>query len=154
MFRPICPKLSQLPPPAVSSCSSVPNPYGPIGGPSANSPPIQFSLHARYEWSLNGYTPFVQVGANHSGHSFTQAGANPTYAVGGAFSTSRGRFENPAYSTYDASLGIGKDAWYVTAYGENISNSNASTFISTDQFIVAQTPLRPRVIGGTFGYKF
>jgi hypothetical protein len=27
-------------------------------------------------------------------------------------------------------------------------------FVSTDQFIVAQTPLRPRVLGGTFGYKF
>jgi hypothetical protein len=39
-------------------------------------------------------------------------------------------------------------------YGENISNSNASTFISTDQFIVAQTPLRPRVLGMSFAYKF
>jgi hypothetical protein len=37
---------------------------------------------------------------------------------------------------------------------ENLNNSNASTFISTDQFIVEQTPLRPRVIGVTFGYKF
>jgi hypothetical protein len=42
----------------------------------------------------------------------------------------------------------------VTVYGENLSNSNASTFISDDQFIVAQTPLRPRVIGASFGYKF
>jgi len=139
---------------AVTGCSSVPNPYGPIGSPSANAPPIQFSLHARYEWTMNGYTPFVQAGANHTGHSFTQAGANPTFAAGGALTTSRGRFENPAYSTYDASFGVAKDAWYVTVYGENISNSNASTFISADQFIVAQTPLRPRVIGGTFGYKF
>jgi len=39
-------------------------------------------------------------------------------------------------------------------YGENLSNSNASTFVSTDQFIVAQTPLRPRVLGLSFGYKF
>ncbi len=146
--------VNSTPPPAVSSCSPVPNPYGTVGSPSANSPPIQFSLHARYEWSLNGYTPFVQVGANHTGHSFTQAGANPNYAVGGAFSSSRGRFENPAYSTYDASFGVAKDAWYMNVYGENISNSNASTFISTDQFIVAQTPLRPRVLGLTFGYKF
>jgi hypothetical protein len=39
-------------------------------------------------------------------------------------------------------------------YGENISNSNKSTFVSTDQFIVAQTPLRPRVIGVAVGYSF
>ena len=45
-------------------------------------------------------------------------------------------------------------AWTVTAYGENLANSNASTFISTDQFIVAQTPLRPRLLGVSFGYKF
>jgi iron complex outermembrane recepter protein len=138
----------------VTGCSPVPNPYGPIGGPAANAPPIQFSLHARYEWAFMGYAPFVQLDATHSGHSFTQAGANPTFALGGALSTSRGRFENPAYSTFDASLGVAKDNWIFTAYGENLGNSNASTFISADQFIIAQTPLRPRVIGGSFAYKF
>ena len=47
-----------------------------MGSPSADAPPVQFSLRARYEWYLNGgYTPFVQVGATHSGHSFTQAGS-------------------------------------------------------------------------------
>jgi hypothetical protein len=69
-------------------------------------------------------------------------------------STSRGRFENPAYSTYDASMGVAKDAWYFALSAENLSNSNASTFVSSQQFITAQTPLRPRVITGTFGYQF
>ncbi|HLZ07647.1 MAG TPA: hypothetical protein VKT80_03600, partial [Chloroflexota bacterium] len=84
----------------------------------------------------------------------TQAGSNPTIAQAGSVSTGRLRFENPAYSTYDASFGVAKDAWLVTVYGENIANSNASTFVSTDQFIVAQTPLRPRVLGASFAYKF
>jgi len=137
-----------------TDCAPVVNPFGPIGAPSANAPPIQFSLRARYEWSLAGYSPFAQFGATHNGHSFTQAGSNPTIAQGGSVTTGRLRFENPAYSTYDASLGVAKDAWTVTAYGENLANSNASTFISTDQFIVAQTPLRPRVLGVSFGYKF
>ncbi len=101
-----------------------------------------------------GYAPFVQFDATHSGHSFTQAGANPTFALGGALSTSRGRYENPADSTYDASLGVAKDNWIFTAYAQNLSNSNASTFISADQFIVAQTPLRPRIIGGSIAFKF
>ena len=95
----------------------------------------------------------MQVAATHSGHSFTQAGANPTIGTG-TISTGRLRFENPAYTTYDASFGVAKDAWYVTIYGQNLGDSNASTFVSTDQFIVAQTPLRPRVIGGEIGYKF
>ena len=135
-------------------CTPITNPYGPIGAPSANSPPIQFSLRARYEWSVNGYTPYIQFGAVHNGHSFTQAGANPTFLPGNVVTNSRGRFENPAYTTYDASCGIAKDNWYVNLYGENLSNSNASVFVSTDQFIVEQTPLRPRVLGLTLGYTF
>ena len=137
-----------------ANCAPVTNPFGPIGAPSADAPPIQFSLRARYEWTFAGYTPFVQFAATHSGHSFTQAGSNPTIAEAGAVSTGRLRFENPAYTTFDASFGVAKDAWYANVHAENLSNSNASTFVSTDQFIVAQTPLRPRVIGASFGYKF
>jgi iron complex outermembrane recepter protein len=137
-----------------ANCTPITNPFGPIGDPSADAPPIQFSLRARYEWTIGGYTPFVQFGATHSGHSYTQAGSNPAIAQAGPLNTSRVRFENPAYSTYAASFGVSKDAWYVNVYGENLSNSNASTFISTDQFIVAQTPLRPRILGAAFGYKF
>jgi outer membrane receptor protein involved in Fe transport len=139
---------------AFQVCSSVVNPYGPAGAPTANSPPLQFSARARYDWAIGSYNPWVQVAGTHNGHSFTQAGANPTFAPGGAVSNSRGRFENPAYSTYSASVGVAKDTWYVNFYCENLSDSNASTFVSTDQFIVAQTPLRPRVFGGEFGYRF
>ncbi len=137
-----------------ANCVPITNPYGPVGAPSANAPPIQFSLRARYDWSIGRYTPYVQLGATHSGHSFTQAGANPTFLPGGTVTNSRGRFENPAYTVYDASVGVAKDAWFLNVYAENLSNSNASLFVSTDQFIIEQTPLRPRVIGAAFGYKF
>jgi outer membrane receptor protein involved in Fe transport len=137
-----------------SGCVPVTNPFGTVGSPSANAPPIQFSLRARYEWSFGGYTPFVQVAASHNGHSFTQAGSNPSLAQAGGVSTGRLRFENPAYTTVDASFGVAKDAWYLNVHGENLANSNRSVFESTDQFIVAQTPLRPRILGVSFGYKF
>ncbi|MFZ0008812.1 MAG: TonB-dependent receptor, partial [Steroidobacteraceae bacterium] len=134
------------------TCTSITNPFGPVGAPSADSPPIQFNVRARYDWLIGAYAPFAQLGMTHTGHSFTQAGANPTLGDVG-FTTSRLRFENPAYSTWDASFGVAKDTWVVTVYGENLSNSNASTFISDDQFIVAETPLRPRVIGVSFSYS-
>jgi iron complex outermembrane recepter protein len=138
-----------------ANCVPIVNPYGPVGSPTANAPPLQFSARIRYDWNLpGGYAPYAQVGATHSAHSFTQAGANPTFGAGETVTNSRGRFENPAYTVYDASLGVAKDAWYVNVYGENLANSNASVFVSTDQFIVAQTPLRPRVIGVTIGYSF
>ena len=138
-----------------ANCTPFSNPFGVSGSPAANAPPLQFSLRARYEWTLpGGYLPYVQAGATHSAHSFTQAGSNPSLAQAGAITTGRLRFENPAYTTYDASFGVSKDQWWVSVYGENLSNSNASTFVSTQQFIVAQTPLRPRVIGATIGFKF
>jgi iron complex outermembrane receptor protein len=136
-----------------TNCAPITNPFGPVGAPSADAPPIQYSARARYDWTFGAYAPFIQFGATHQGISFTQAGSNPTIAQAG-LSTSRLRFENPAYSTFNASFGVSKDAWIVTVYGENLTNSNASTFISDDQFIVAQTPLRPRIIGLSFGYKF
>ena len=137
-----------------ANCAPIVNPYGPVGSPTANAPPLQFNARIRYDWNVAGYAPWVQVGATHSAHSFTQAGANPTFGAGETVTNSRGRFENPAYTVYDASLGVAKDAWSVNVYAENLANSNASVFVSTDQFIVAQTPLRPRVIGVTIGYGF
>ena len=136
------------------ACVPVTNPFGPIGSPTANSPPLQFSLRARYEWSVDDYHAFVQAGASHTGHSFTQAGSNPSFAGSGTISTSRLRFEDPAYTTVTAAAGVAKDAWNVMVSGENLNNSNAATFTSTDQFIVEQTPLRPRTLGISFGYKF
>ncbi len=135
-------------------CTPITNPFGPVGSPTANSPPLQLSLRARYEWSFSEYNTFVQAGLTHQGHSFTQAGSNPTFAGAGNVSTSRLRFEDPAYSTVSAQAGIAKDNWNVMISGDNLANSNAAVFTSTDQFIVEQTPLRPRVLELSFGYKF
>jgi outer membrane receptor protein involved in Fe transport len=136
------------------TCSAVTNPFGPIDAPSADAPPMQFSVRARYDWSIGGFSPYVQAAASHNDHAYTQAGSNPTIQSGATVQTSRLRFEIPAYTTYDASIGVAKDAWWANITGENITNSNAATFISTDQFIVAKTPLRPRVISVNGGFKF
>ena len=138
-----------------ADCTAVTNPFGPVGSPTADSPPMEFNLRVRYQFRpINGYYPSIEFGATHTDHSFTQAGANPTLAQGSAVSTARLRFVVPAYTTYEASLGVSKNDWYVHLYGDNLADSHAATFISTDQFIVAQTPLRPRVIGIEWGYHF
>ena len=137
-----------------TNCTPISNLFGPIGSPSANSPPMQFSVRVHYEWMFDSYNWFVQVGATHTGHSFTQAGANPALSTGGAISTPLLRFENPAYSTYDASFGVAKDAWNAQVYAQNLSSSHASVFTNVDQFVVAQTVPRPRVIGVSIAYKF
>ena len=134
--------------------TSIKNPYGPLGTPSANSPPFQFNLRLRYQWSVNSYNAFVQAGATHNAHSYTQAGVNPALSTGGSISTTLIRFENPAYSQYDASAGVARDAWSAEIYAHNLSNVNASVFTSTTQFVPAETITRPQVIGIKIGYKF
>ncbi|MCX7057625.1 MAG: TonB-dependent receptor, partial [Proteobacteria bacterium] len=50
---------------------NVVNPYGALGSPTANSPPIQFNMRARYEWKAGEYNLFCQTGLSHTGHSYT-----------------------------------------------------------------------------------
>ena len=133
---------------------SVQNPYGPIGGPSSNSPPIQFNILLRYQWAISSYNAFVQAGATHTGHSFTQSSANPSLSAGSSVSTTLLRFENPPITQFDASAGIAKDAWSAEFYAQNLSNVIKSTYTSTNQFVVAENITRPRVLGVKIGYKF
>ncbi len=130
------------------------NPYGPLGSPSANSPPLQFNLRLRYEMTFAGYHAFVQAGGTHTGHSFTQAGSNPPISSGGAVNTTFLRFEDPAYSEFDVSAGFAKDAWDVQFFAQNVTDTIASVFTSTGQFVVAETVTRPRVLGIKVGYRF
>ncbi len=130
------------------------NPFGPPGSPSSNSPPLQFNLRFRYEWKIDTYGAFAQIGGTHVSHSYTQSGNNPSLSAGGPVNTTLLRFENPAYTLYDASAGISKDAWTLQIYGQNITDVISSVFTSTSQFIQAQTITRPRVLGVKFTYKF
>jgi outer membrane receptor protein involved in Fe transport len=133
---------------------SVQNPYGPPGSPAANAPPLQFNMRLRYEWTVDIYHSFVQFGATHTGHSFTQSGSNPSFTSAGSISTTQLRFENPAISQFDASVGIAKDAWTAELYAQNLTNVIKSVFTSSTQFVPAETITRPRVLGVQFGYKF
>jgi outer membrane receptor protein involved in Fe transport len=133
---------------------SITNPYGPPGSPSANSPPFQFSVRLRYQWVMSAYDLFVQAGATHTAHSYTQSGSNPPLAAGGNITTTLLRFENPAYTQYDASCGISRDAWWAQIYAQNLTNVVSSTFTSTSQFALQESITRPRVLGLQFGYKF
>ena len=133
---------------------SIANPYGPPGQPSANCPPFQFNARLRYQWVMSSYNAYVQAGATHTAHSYTQSGSNPPLSSNGSVSTNYLRFENPAYTEYDASLGVSKDAWWAELYAQNLTNVITSTFTSTAQFALQETITRPRVVGLNVGFKF
>ena len=84
---------------------------------------------------------FAQVGATHQAHSYSATGNIQTYV------------EAP-FSTYDASVGVSKDAWNVQFYGQNLSDTRANLYENGNQFINAITVNRPRTLGVKIGYKF
>ncbi|MBS0394423.1 MAG: TonB-dependent receptor, partial [Proteobacteria bacterium] len=133
---------------------SVVNPYGPPGSPTANSPPFQFNARLHYQWSIDDFRLFAQAAVTHTGHSYTQSGSNPALSEGSNVSTTQLRFEDPAYTMYDASAGLARGAWSAELYIQNLTNVIASQFTSTTQFIPAETITRPRVIGVKLQLKF
>jgi hypothetical protein len=60
----------------------------------------------------------------------------------------------PAFTTYDAALGVGKDSWLVQVYGESLSDTRAELYANYAQWYKAITVSRPRTIGLRFSYKF
>jgi hypothetical protein len=121
------------------------------GSSLPQSPPFQGNVRARYEWFVNDYKPFVQIGGQRTAHSRSLPGNVPAIAVGEITTQA---FDDPGYSTYDASLGVSKDNWMVQLVGQNLGNTNAKTFISASEAIETQTVIRPRVITLNGGYKF
>jgi outer membrane receptor protein involved in Fe transport len=123
-------------------------PFGAIGSPLAQSPPFQGTLRLRYDFPILTYNAFWQIGGQHQAHSIsatsrTSVPNQPGYA-----------YDEPGFSTYDASLGVAKDAWVVTAYGENITDTRADLYENPNQFVDAKTVNRPRTAGLRFTYKF
>jgi iron complex outermembrane receptor protein len=134
-----------------------PNPFGVIGTRPAFSPAVEFNLRGRYEFVFgNDFKAFVQAGLSHIGDMQNQPasylpGDIPSETIP---TTTHLRYDQPGYTTYDAAIGIGKDNWSAKLVGENLGNSDASTFTSSAQFIKSEVPLRPRTINLTLGYKF
>jgi iron complex outermembrane receptor protein len=121
--------------------TSIPNPFGPLGSPLANSPELQWNIRIRDEIPFGDYKGFWQVGAQHIGTSLSATGNVQAFVQEG-------------YTTYDAAMGVAKDAWNVQVFGQNLTSVNASMYTNATEFVEAQTVTRPRILGVKFGYKF
>jgi iron complex outermembrane recepter protein len=130
------------------------NALGSVGATPAFSPTTQFNLRARYDWTVNDYNAFVSAGASHTGEMNNEPSSFTPAVPGTVPQTTWLLYKQPAYTVYDAQLGVAKGQWRIEAYGANLGNSSASVFTSSAQFIEAQVPLRPRVLGLKIGMKF
>jgi len=123
------------------TCTPIPNVYGPLGSPTAYSPPFNMNARIRYEWSFGDYTPFVQFSGQHQGHMLTATGYVPAYNI------------NP-YTSYDAAIGVSKGDWQLQLYSQNLTNTSTPLSIDSGQFVLAEFPPRPRIIEVRFTYHF
>lgn len=124
------------------------NPYGDKGSPLAQAPPFQGNAQVRYEFPLLDYNMFVQGTAIHRGHMFSTTDALQTDPLGNTI-----RYDLPAYTSYDASFGVNKDAWSAQVYIENLTDSRGITFATFAQRLREDTVIRPRTISLRIGYK-
>jgi iron complex outermembrane recepter protein len=124
-----------------ASCEPLIAVYGPEGSVLANSPPFQANLRGRYEWTVGSYDAYAWLGGVHQAHSLSATGHVEAY-------------DQPAWTTYDGAIGIGKDAWTVEINGQNLTDVNTSLFTSSRQFIITETPMRPRTLALQFTYNF
>ena len=161
-------KLANNPTPAGACITQIngqayTNPFGVLDTSPAFSPAMEFNLRARYEHSFMDYKSFVTIGGNHIGSQRNEPASfpdgNTSTTVGGCLlngiaNTTLCKYTMPGYTTYDAAIGVSKDSWTAQLTGNNITNSDAATNISSGQFLKTTYPLRPRVITVQIGYKF
>jgi iron complex outermembrane recepter protein len=131
------------------SALHVPNPGGTLGSPLAGAPPFQGNIRARYEFAFHGGAPFAQIDAAHQSHSLAETNNLPHDLQGTSTA-----YDLPPFTTYDGALGVGKDAWKVQVYGENLTDTRAQLYANYWQWYKAITVSRPRTIGLRFSYKF
>jgi iron complex outermembrane receptor protein len=130
------------------------NPFGAPGTTPAFSPKFQGNIRARYDWTSWGTDMDAMFGVSYTDAMFNQPA---TYTSGTGVvvpATTFLRYLQPAFFTFDASYGVTMGQWKAEIYGQNLSDSHASTFTSSAQFIKSEVPLRPMVVGFKLGYAF
>jgi iron complex outermembrane receptor protein len=127
----------------------IANPYGALGSPLALSPPFQGNLRARYDFVMGNYQSFFQLGVSRTGGSYSTTDKLTKTLQGVSVA-----FYNPGFTTYEASVGVVKDAWSVSLFGENLTDTRGVPFSSYAEWVKANTIIRPRTLSLRFSYHF
>jgi iron complex outermembrane recepter protein len=132
-----------------SGDGTVINPAGTLGSPLAAAPQFQGHLRLHYDYLLNGYMSFAQVGAMHQSSSLASTDQLSTDLQGQSIA-----YVLPAFTTYDGALGVRRDNWVAQLYGVNLSDTRAQLYANYRQDYKAVTISRPRTVGLRFSYVF
>jgi outer membrane receptor protein involved in Fe transport len=125
------------------------NPAGVRGSPLAGAPPFQADLRVRYDADFRGLNMFAQLSVEHQSHSLATIDRLTLDAQGNSI-----YYGLPAFTTYDAACGVGRDAWLVQLYGENLTDTRAELYANYFEYYKGITVSRPRTIGLRVSYSF
>ena len=144
----------------------VQDPFGATGSSLPFAPNFQANLRGRYEIPTSGSVKWFVAGAvSYNGPQYNEPATYPsgevlndsvTQGPNGALipGTTILRYRQAAYALVDASIGFKHDNWDLSIFGENLTNTHASTFTTSGQFIKARVPVRPLVYGIKIGTSF
>ncbi|WP_242139871.1 TonB-dependent receptor [Sphingomonas sp. TREG-RG-20F-R18-01] len=134
---------------------TVQSPFGALGSSLPYAPHVQADLRARYEWTgplQLGW--FVSAGVGYTGVTYNQPSTYPSGDNVLIPGTTLLRYRQPGYALVDASIGFRHDNWNLSVFGQNLTNSQASTFTSSAQFIKSEVITRPTTYGLKVGVDF
>ena len=134
------------------------NPFGVLGTRAPFSPPLEFNVRARYDWTIQGgYNAFASIGASPHRRAEQRTGKFPGRQRPGAKSSDHDAAAVSDPRLHDLRCGDRHDEGQLDARNSppaTWSTPNAVSNISSGQFIKSEIPIRPRVIMFGVGYKF
>ena len=125
------------------------NPAGVLGSPLAGAPSFQANLRVRYDVDVRGFNTFAQLSVGHQSHSLATIDQQTLDAQGNSV-----YYHLPSFTTYDAAFGVGREAWLVQVYGENLTDTRGELYANYFQYYKGVTVNRPRTIGLRVSYSF
>ena len=138
--------------------TNVQAPFGALGSSLPYAPHVQGNLRLRYDWAgRQALKWWVSGGVSYTGPTSNQPSTYPsgTGIVPPLFpGTTLLRYRMSGYAMLDAQIGVRRDSWSASLFGENLSNSHASTFTSSAQFIKSEVVVRPLTYGMKLTYDF
>lgn len=144
----------------------VQSPFGAVGSALPYAPHVQADLRLRYDWGAEGRLNYwLGGGFTYTGATYNQPSTYPSGEVAGVSATPGPngilipgtrllRYRMPGFALFDAQVGVRRENWSASLFGENITNSHASTFTSATQFIKSEVVVRPATYGVKLTYDF
>lgn len=105
----------------------------PVGSELPQTPELQLTARARYEWMVQSFDAYAQVGVQYAGDSYNSL-------------ILADRELQDGYTTADLSFGLGRDQWEAGIFVENVFDEQAELFINNQDDIRRITTNRPRTI--------